>query len=403
MIRKVRLAALIICLLLVCLSPGMVQAGNGLTVLASSAEVNFPAVLSFRLSAESDANITDIRLKYRVDHMGFAQVTSEVYIEFVPATSVEAGWNWDMRKTGGLPPGSSVEYWWTVDDAGGNKIETEPVKVSFDDNRYDWNELTEGWVTIFWYDGEVPFAQEVMLAAQQALTRLYEDTGAMLEKPVNIYIYADARGLQESMIFPREWTGGVAFTRYGTIAIGIAPDSLEWGRKAIAHELTHLVIHQMTFNPYGDLPTWLDEGLAMHAEGKLEPALAAFLSNSVAENNLISVRSLASPFSAFAEESALAYVQSHSLVEFLIDAYGQDKMFRLLSVFKQGSEYDKALVKVYGFDMDGLDTLWRDYITADTLPVQSADEGISPVMIGILVAIGAGLILVLILFIKKRV
>jgi hypothetical protein len=38
-------------------------------------------------------------------------------------------------------------------------------------------------------------------------------------------------------------------------------------------------------------------------------------------------------------------------------------MYELLSIFKQGSSYDKALMRVYGFDMDGLDSLWRDWVT----------------------------------------
>jgi hypothetical protein len=34
-------------------------------------------------------------------------------------------------------------------------------------------------------------------------------------------------------------------------------------------------------------------------------------------------------------------------------------MNQLLDVFQQGSTYDQALEQVYGFDQDGLDTLWR--------------------------------------------
>ena len=61
-------------------------------------------------------------------------------------------------------------------------------------------------------------------------------------------------------------------------------------------------------------------------------------------------------------KSSLSYAQSYSLVEFLITSYGQGKMLELLNTFKQGSSYDGALEKVYGFDMDGLNTLWRDYV-----------------------------------------
>jgi len=359
MIKKVSLLALILCLFLAVLSPVSVQAVDGLAILDSSVEVDFPLKLNFSVSTQSDVNITEIRLHYTVDRMSYAQVTSEVYLEFVPATTVEADWSWDMRKTGGLPPGSSVGYWWTVEDAKGDRIETKPTKVQVDDARYSWRSLTEGKVTIYWYEGDEFFARELMSVAQQVLVRLAEDTGAVLEQPVNIYIYASAQDLLGAMIFPQEWTGGVAYTRFSTIAIGISPDSLDWGRRAMTHELTHLVIHQMVFNPYNDLPTWLDEGIAMYAEGALEPVLVALLDKAEAEDSLISVRSLSSPFSAYAEESVLAYAQSYSLVEFLITNYGQSKMLELLSTFRQGSGYDEALLKVYGFDMDGLDSLWR--------------------------------------------
>ena len=267
-----------------------------------------------------------------------------------------------MVKIGGLPPGSSVDYWWVVKDASGGRIETAPSRVQFDDNRYSWRSLTEGEVTIYWYKGNDSLAREIMLSAQQALARLTEDTGAELEKPIKLYIYANAQDLRGAMIYPQEWTGGVAFTRYGTLAIGISPDDLEWGRRAIAHELTHLVVHQVTLNPYSDLPTWLDEGLAMHTEGELEPVFTAVLDATVAGGNLISVRSLSSPFSAHAAQSLLSYALSYSIVDFLITEYGQGEMLELLNIFNQGSGYDGALEGVYGFDMDGLDALWQDYI-----------------------------------------
>jgi len=371
MIKKATLLALAVCLFLALLSPGLVQAQGELTILDSSAQSEFPYRLNFSLSADSDVNITDIRLHYRVDRMGFAQVTSEVYIEFAPTNTVYIDWPLEMVKIGGLPPGSSVDYWWTVEDAKGDKVETAPVQIKFDDIRYSWQSLTEGKVTICWYEGDKSFAQELMATAQQALARLAEDTGAELEKPAKLYIYANAQDLQGAMIYPQEWTGGVAFTRHGIMAIGIAPANLDWGKRAIAHELTHLVIHQMTFNPYIDLPTWLDEGLAMHTEGLLEPIFTDYLDRAIAENSLISVQSLSSPFSAYAEESVLSYAQSYSLLDFLITNYGQEKMLELLNTFRQGSSYDGALERVYGFDMDGLDTLWRDYITT---PAQVSQE-----------------------------
>jgi len=401
MIKKASILVLVICLLLSILNPILVQAQSGLTILDSSVQTEFPSRLSFNLAAQSDVNITDIRLSYTVDRASFAQVTSEVYIDFAPATTVDVEWTWDMRKTGGLPPGSGVDYWWVVEDASGGRIETAPSRAQLDDNRYSWHSLTEDKVTIYWYKGNDPFAREIMLSAHQALARLTEDTGAELEKPVKLYIYASAQDLRGAMIYPQEWTGGVAFTRYGIIAIGIASDNLYWGKRAIAHELTHLVIHQMTLNPYNDLPTWLDEGLAMHTEGALELEYTAYLNKAIAEKSLISVRSLSSPFSTDPEKAYLSYAQSYSLVDFLISKYGQAKMLELLLTFRQGSSYDDALEKVYGFNMDGLDTLWQDYVTMPA--TQSIEEkGIHPAMTETLAALATALLLTLGLATESR-
>jgi len=364
MIKKIAVLALAVCLLLAILSPGLVQAQGELTILDSSAQAVFPSWLSFNLSARSDVNITDIRLCYTVDRASFAEVISEVYIEFVPATTIDISWALQMVKIGGLPPGSSLEYWWKVEDANGNKKETTPALVQFDDERYEWRSLTQGEVTIYWYNGDDSFAQELMATAQDALERLAEDTGAELERPAKLYIYASTTDLRGAMIYPQEWTGGVAYTRYGIMAIGISPGNIDWGKTAIAHELTHLVIHQMTLNPYNDLPNWLDEGLAMRAEGELGSEFTPYLEEAIDEDSLISVQSLCSPFSAYTEKATLSYAQSYSLVDFLITSYGRDKMLELLNTFSQGSGYDAALQKVYDFDMDSLDSLWREYVTA---------------------------------------
>lgn len=360
MIKKIAFIGLIV-LLLGLLMPVGLKADSSLAITESSVDVNFPASLTFNITAASDVNITDIRLHYIVNRMAFAQIVSEISVQFTPATRVTAQWLWDMRMSGGMPPGSSIDYWWTLSDAGGGKLETAPARVPFDDNRYDWRNITRGNITLYWYEGDDSFAGALMDAVQDALSRLSENTGAELENPASIYIYASTADLQGSMIFPQEWTGGAAFTEYGIITIGITPDAagLDWGKRAIVHELTHLVVNQVTFNPYNQLPVWLDEGLAMVSEGALESEFVDALSRAESNNTLISIRSLASPFSTDTYESLLSYAESYEVVTYLINNFGRDRMLALLNTFKQGSGYDEALNKVYGFDMDGLNVAWK--------------------------------------------
>jgi hypothetical protein len=360
MMKKIVLLTLIVCSLLAFFSPGVAQAAGGPTVTGRSVQVNFPAGITFNISVGSDVNITGIRLHYIVNRASYTRVVSEILPVFTPSPAVTAQWVWDMRKTGGLPAGASVDYWWTVTDVAGKTLETAPARIDIKDNRYTWHSLTRGQVTLYWYKGDDAFAAELMTAIQDALVRISGNTGAEIEKQVSFYIYASSADLQGSMIFAQDWTGGVAFTEYSIIAIGIGTSraEIDWGKRTVAHELTHLVINQLTSNPYNGLPTWLDEGLAMYSEGALDAQFTTALSSAKQQKKFTSVRSMASPFSAFGNESVLDYAESYQVVNYLIDTYGQPEMFELLSTFQQGSGYDDALNKVYGFDMDGLNTKW---------------------------------------------
>ncbi len=390
-----RCIVLVTSALLLLLSPSLVAAADDIAVIASHVEIDFPSQATFTVEAESSADIVDIRLNYYVDKMNYTEVVSEGWADFTPASKVEVNWVWDMRNAS-LPPGAEVTYWWLIEDAAGNEFETSPEIMHFDDDRHIWQSLTStvpqgGELSLFWYEGGDSFARELMDTCQEGLARLTQDIGAYPEKPIRIYIYASASDLQGAMIFPQEWTGGVAFTEFSIIAINIPSSELDWGKRALVHELTHLVVHQATFSPYGQLPLWLDEGLAMHNEGELDTFLHSCLEEAIREDELISVRSLCSPFSAYYEIASLSYAQSYSLVEYLLDNYGPEKMLDLLAIFKQGSTYDEALIEVYGFDIDGLDARWRATLTTPIVPAQR--EWLHPTLIGVLVALAIALAL----------
>jgi hypothetical protein len=364
--RFIPLILAILLFIIPIITPTIIYSQDGISLQNSTAEVYFPSALVFKIKTEGPDDITKIRLHYQVDRMNFAEVISEAWPEFTPSPEVETEWVWDMRKAP-LPVGALIKYWWTIEDKAGNKLITPTDEVRFDDLRYSWQKLTTGQLNLYWYEGDRSFANELMAACQQALERLAEDTGVYLEKPIDIYIYASTEDLQGAMIFPRKWTGGIAFTEYGIIAIGVPPGQLDWGKRALSHELGHMVTHQITFSPYGAmLPTWLDEGLAMHAEGEPDPYLLSTLKKAITQQKLISVRSLSSPFSAKPEEAYISYAESQSLVEFLIQNYGKDKMLSLLGLLRDGNSCDEAMTEVYGFDQDGLDKLWREFIINQT-------------------------------------
>jgi len=389
---------LILTLVLLAVFPLKTLAEDGITVISSDAQAQFPQAIIFTLEVEAATEIKDVDLQYRVSRSSLIPVSCRVDVDFVQGQTVTATWTWNMLETGGLPPGAEVEYWWLIEDADGQRTETSPASVKFDDLRYDWNSLASGGITLFWYEGDFSFAQELLDAAHEALGRLADDIGVSLEQPARLYIYANSLDLQGALVYPQEWTGGIAFFDYGIIAIGISLGDLEWGKRAIAHELGHLVVHQAVFGPYGELPTWLDEGLAMDAEGKLRSDLQKKLDKAVTNDTLFSVRSISSSFPTDPDEAALCYAESYSVVQFLLDNYGRHKILELLNVFHDGSTYDDALIEVYGFDTDGLNTAWREGLGLGPQPTpDDGGSGISPyfIALNVVVAILGALIIYL--------
>jgi len=339
-------------------APAAASAPGSLQVLDSRTVAGFPTSLVFTVEAEGPSPVTDIRLLYTVDKMNYASVTSEAWPEFDSSTSVTASWTWDMRYAS-LPPGADITYWWKVEDESGAVVESTPQTVSFDDTRFDWQSKSSGDVTLYWYQGDDAFADELLAVSGEAIENLADDIGTRVERPISIFIYGTSADMRAAMVYPQEWTGGVAFTDYSIIAIGIGPGDLDWGRRALRHELTHLVVHTATFSPYGRLPTWLDEGLAMHNEGESEEAFESILLEAAERDVLLSLRTISGPFSSNPALAYLSYAESHSVVQYMLAEYGGESMHELLMLLKRGKTTDDALTASLGLDMDSLEAGWR--------------------------------------------
>ncbi len=366
-----RLALLAVLLLIsfsITLSAALAQ--GGITVVTDEYETVFGETITFRVAAESESEITNIWLYYQV---GGFPATSRADPDFEPGQRVEAEHEWDLVLNY-TPPGSEIEYWWKIQDAAGNELETESASFTYEDGRYDWRELSSDRIVLYWYRGDDDLGQALFDRALEALDQLKEDTGVTVEKAVKLFIYGSHSDLLGALDQgAKEWTGGRAFTDQGIVLIGVSPGNLEWGKRATVHELTHVVMHQVTDTPLGGLPTWLDEGLAMYAEGDLEPVYVADLNEATESNTLISVRTLSSSFPADSDLASLSYAESYSLVEFILDQYGEEKMTQLIDIFTEGAYYDDALQEALGVDTNGLDDAWRAWLGAPPRP--TAAEG----------------------------
>jgi hypothetical protein len=349
--------------------PTPVTAQGPIQVLDQGVETAFRDHITFNIGLESDSKITEVRLLYRVAGQ---LATARGDADFEPGTQVKASFTIDQKRDY-LPPGTELEYWWMITNEAGDSLKTEPQHLLYMDERHDWQTLSNERLTLYWYKGDRAFGEALFDQANRTLDQIESEAGVKVEVPVKIFIYGSFADLHDAIaVGSQEWTGGQAFTDQGVVVIGVSPDDLDYGLIATPHELTHLVIHQATDNPFGDIPRWLDEGLAVYMSGELDAPWRDYrdmVARSARQDKLMTLQTLSSSFPADPEQAGLAYAESGSVVEFIIKHYGQKAMAHLLEIFSQGSLYDDALEQALGVDTWGLDTAWRQSIGAPPLEI----------------------------------
>ncbi len=348
---------------------GLARAEDVINVTGQSWDAEFRDHLTFTLEAESPAEIVEVNLFYQI----LGQVaTSRNEADFSPGQAIQASFKIDQTKPENyFPPGTELTYWWKIVDAAGNELRTEKEQLLYLDDRYPWQRLENERLTLYWYEGGQGFGQTLFDRANEALDTLQTDMGISLENPIKVFIYANHSDLLGAIsTSAQEWTGGQAFTTYGVVVIGVAPSQLDWGLNATTHEMTHLVVHQATENPFGDLPRWLDEGIAVYNENQEELVedFRPVFDLAVQKNELMTLRTLSSPFPSDPLLANQAYGQSGAVVMFIIDTYGAEAMARLMEIFAEGALYDEALQEALGVDTDGLDNAFRASLDLPPLP-----------------------------------
>ena len=269
-----------------------------------------------------------------------------------------------MRQSGSLPPGATLWWRWRYTEESGHETVTDQKTITWLDSEHNWKTVTKNKLNLHWYSGDQTFAQDLLNAAQGGLDFNQAKSGLTAESPIDIYIYANTNDMKDAILYEPSWTGGQAFPDHDIVILGISQADLEWGRDAIVHELTHVLVGHLTFSCLGGVPTWLNEGLAVYSEGELDLSSQSQLDSAVRNNTLLSVRSLSTGFSEVSDKAYLSYSQSFSIVKFLIETYGEDKMTALLTSLRDGSTIDDALQQTYGFSVDGLEDEWRKAIQA---------------------------------------
>jgi hypothetical protein len=334
---------------------GIVHA-DGIAATDLRADYSFAQRMTFYVTATSDADITSAVVVFRAgsgpERRGTAAIT--------PGKTLEA--TYEQQLVGGvLPPFSMVSFWWELSDAAGRKLATPPRTVEYLDNRFTWQQVTEGILRVRYYTGDTAYARAALDVARSALPRVNQELAAPIPPHVDIYLYAALDDLQSALLLAgRDWQGGQARPDLGVVLVAIPPgqEALAQMKRDIPHELTHLLVFQATGAGYTRVPRWLDEGLASANEELPQPAYQQALESAFRAGRLISLETLCAPFSADAGAAQLSYAESLSVAQFIRNRYPAG-IRKLLGAYAGGATCSGGVEQAFGLTLGALELMWR--------------------------------------------
>lgn len=361
----------------------------------NAATASFPASLRFQVVVESAAEIQAVELYWRP---AAGETLSLALPEFERGHRVEVEHEIDMT-INYLPPGLDITWFWRVTDADGVVTESEPATLLYMDQRHNWRTLTDGLVTLYWYDGSEDFARDIVDTANRTIALLNDRFDVTADEGIRLVIYGNDRDFSEALPpNSAEWIGGQAYTDLHLIIAALAPGggaSAEI-RRMVPHEVSHLIVYQATLNPFNSPPNWLDEGLAVYNQETPDSRFVPLLNDAVAEGRLIPVRALNSSFPFDPDEALLSYAESESIVRFIIERWGDQGIARLLGAFRQELSYDAVVQTALGLTIEQLDAEWKAWLgyPGDAPPGEPArpnDDDLTPserrIVLGVLIGL----------------
>ena len=362
------------------------QPSRPIRLLSSSHEVRFPDEVVFRLEAEAHSPITEVTLFYSV---GGQRVKRYGYPSFAPGARVATDFS---LKTGGasyLPSGVDIEFYYEIGDTAGNTLSTEPASLEYRDPRYDWQELRHGSLVMVWHDLPAGRVMDVAAEVDRRLDDVKRVVGLQESSSIKAVVVNSRR--EADIVFPflseaarrGHLYGGFAMREFDLfILAGLSADGM-------VHEAAHLLLNQALASRLARVPAWLNEGLAMYFETGSH-GRAATLARGARRGRLMGLGAM-NTVPGRPDDVRMFYAQSWSVVKYMIDAYGPERMTALVHGIGSGQGFEQALTQTYGMGLEELERRWRDEAIGTTSIVPRPDPGTigTSIIIAVAIAIAA--------------
>jgi Tol biopolymer transport system component len=251
------------------------------------------------------------------------------------------------------------------------------IALSFGKNKvqyrdFDWMILKSEHFDIYYYSEERFLADRVAVIADAVYDSLIGSYGLELRSRVPIIVYRSHNEFQQTNVILDllgEGTGGFTELFKNRVVIPFT-GSYEELRHVTFHELTHVFSFELL---YGGLlesiftrqylfsvPLWFLEGLT-EFESQMWDAEAEMVMRDAALTGYY--------FALYQDvQGYLAYKQGQSVVRYIVEKYGREKLTDIIKDLSVTRNIDKALQSSIGVDSQGLTRAWSEHLKKQYWP-----------------------------------
>ncbi len=255
-----------------------------------------------------------------------------------------------------FPPFLPAQYF------GKNKVQYE---------NFHWQFIQSEHFDIYFTNGGIKIAEFAAEVAEASYRDLARDLRYDLSERITIIVHNSHNDFEQTNIDlnPAEESVG-GFTEFFKNR-AVVPYEGEWEkfRHVIHHELTHAVMLQMVYGAGVQsiitgmarlrLPLWLIEGLAEYESRGWDTESDMFMRDATLHGYLPPVEYL---------DGFLAYKGGQSLLYFLSEKYGGEKIGEMLGKIKVTKNMERGLKQSIGMDTEELTKKWQIYLKREYWP-----------------------------------
>lgn len=232
----------------------------------------------------------------------------------------------------------------------------------------DWRTAKSTHFIVYYKNAPRDFIEKLIDKSEDYYDEIADNLGFrrynfwLWDNRAKIYVYDDAKEYQDATGQPA-WSSGSVNVK--DKIIHTFPYARGFFETILAHEMGHIIFREFVGFDNNALPVWLDEGVASYQENFRNPMIRRVVKEAIYANKLIGLEDLSkfNPQSIKDEELVrLFYVESVSVIDYLVREFGKDNFVRFLRVLRDKRNLDAAISQTYPFrNIQELDRTWQVY------------------------------------------